>query len=1029
VFDVRANNSGGADFLVAQGSTVAVWQLAGARVRKVGSGPLTQVQLFAGRNGKNLVTGTGPVTAAGLIRVAAPANSHLIAVSLDGRETASQSAGRPRRSQQGPLTLASGGSGQMVTASLPQSATRAATALPGLNLGTPGSGQQPAALAPRRGMAIATTTATPACAVPRNDLWTQVPQPNSAQIRWAVQQAVRGWLVPGNIQARPAAPGDYKIGDSQPLPQFYPNQDFPPPAIAGHPGAVVPPQVIYGILAQESNWNQASWHALAGYGGNPLIANYYGSTNAANPTDIDFPNADCGYGIGQITDGMQTGAANANTQTAIAVDYAENIAAAVTNLVGKWNQLHSLGITMNNDDPSDIENWYAAIWAYNSGVHMVANNDPANGLGWANNPANPVYPANRQPFLRSSTTDAAHPQSWPYQEKVLGWIESSQIDPNDGNNRFPGIGPVLDIPGFKDKPLHSTFCNPTVNNCNPSMVGSTSSCNPGDASCDPCPNENSSCWWDQPVTWADCSSQSSDCHGGSFTITAPTEPEPAPTTIPAECNSGSDLDGNALVVADTALADQNPNDLYPNVVGCNVSAANWTDSGNFELMDSAGAELSLADPASIDLHQIGTGFGGHAWFTHTRPSSDAAHAVIGQWTLNNTASGIYQIQVFVPTPGATTTNATYTVDGTYRRTVNQNNYNNQWVSIGFYPLHPNATVTLTSITAATDSSQGGDIAFAAMAFIPVHSGSYVSLGDSYSSGEGTSGPWDEGTDVLASDGAPADEMCHRSSNGYPRQYAALTQTFKGTAVVHLACSGSTLQDLDNIHWAKGPDGTIYFNPSSPYATPSAPSGSSTSWNGGTLGNGEPGTQVDLLRQIPAPKLVTVSVGINDSGFASILQNCIIRLSCQQFYTNSDGSDQVQKTISGLQGPETQALEDIKAAVPAGTKIVLIIYPVAFNSNSSCTGISLQDVSWLIARGQQLDQMLIAAANSAGISYLNEENAFRGHEICTSDPWINNLPASPSDAMNKHIFNNSFHPTTAGYTQVANDLRNYLGSIP
>jgi hypothetical protein len=41
---------------------------------------------------------------------------------------------------------------------------------------------------------------------------------------------------------------------------------------------VVPPQVIYGILAQESNWNQASRHALAGYEGNPLVANYHGSS-------------------------------------------------------------------------------------------------------------------------------------------------------------------------------------------------------------------------------------------------------------------------------------------------------------------------------------------------------------------------------------------------------------------------------------------------------------------------------------------------------------------------------------------------------------------------------------------------------------------------------------------------------------------------------------------------------------------------------------------------------------------------------
>src|SRR5438552_277846 len=156
---------------------------------------------------------------------------------------------------------------------------------------------------------------------------------------------------------------------------------------------------MYGILAQESNWNQASFHALAGLGGNPLIANYYGSTDPANPLDIDYDNADCGYGLGQLTDIMRVGAAGITqaTQVAVATDYAENVAAATQALITKWNQLASLGDTMNNGDPGKVENWYAAIWGYNSGVHTGAG---GSGLGWFNNPANPIYPPDRPGFLR-----------------------------------------------------------------------------------------------------------------------------------------------------------------------------------------------------------------------------------------------------------------------------------------------------------------------------------------------------------------------------------------------------------------------------------------------------------------------------------------------------------------------------------------------------------------------------------------------------------------------------------------------------
>ncbi|MEU8358668.1 hypothetical protein AB0C27_21895 [Nonomuraea sp. NPDC048882] len=43
------------------------------------------------------------------------------------------------------------------------------------------------------------------------------------------------------------------------------------------------------------------------------------------------------------------------------------------------------------------------------------------GVGWLNNPVNPRYPADRNPFLETFYHDAAEPQKWPYPEKVMGW--------------------------------------------------------------------------------------------------------------------------------------------------------------------------------------------------------------------------------------------------------------------------------------------------------------------------------------------------------------------------------------------------------------------------------------------------------------------------------------------------------------------------------------------------------------------------------------------------------------------------------
>ena len=765
-FDLRPNDTGGVDLLTAAGPVARIWRLAGGRLRPAGAGPLGRVRLLQGRAGHTVVTGATDLAAgSGLVTVRPVADPVQAVASLDGTVVLANAATRPGKGTRmralataaPALALEPGRAGAPRTSRPAASAGPVTAAVPSLNLA---SRADP-------GTVTAANTTSPTCAVPRNDLWNQVPQPNSAQIRWAVGQAVNGWLTPGNIPARPPAAQNYRIGDGQALPPYYPSRDFPPGTISGHPGAIVPPQVMYGIFAQESNWNQASFHALAGYGGNPLIANYYGSSNPADPSDINYDNADCGYGIGQLTDIMKTGAPGISqaTQVAVATDYTENTAAAAQALVTKWNQLASLGITMNNGDPGKLENWYAAIWAYNSGVHMTASGDPASGLGWFNNPANPVWLVGRHPFLHTvdssgnpveTPTDASTPQDWPYQEKVFGWMESAQFDPNyDPNNptspptdpiRYQGTYHWADGTGrFLALPPAGSFCSPSVNNCTPSAIGSG----------DPCPPESSACWWNAPVQWADCTAGCTpDPSAGS--PPSPGAPEPPPTSRGIPCGDTGGLGPNTVIVDDTETT-QNPNGLDPNVVGCPTTPSGWAPGGAFALDTNNGTPgqtghlIGVSDAAGIDLHQIGAGFGAHAWFTHTRPASDAGREVVAIWVPSLSGGGIYRIKAYVPATGATTTRAVYQVHlssggPVISRTVNQNAYANQWVSLGLFPLTATGYVTLGSVTPPSDTSQGGDIAFDALAFTPVAGGHGITVtstpGTDYSfSGWGTSLAW------------------------------------------------------------------------------------------------------------------------------------------------------------------------------------------------------------------------------------------------------------------------------------------------
>nr|BFE74627.1 hypothetical protein GCM10020092_079280 [Actinoplanes digitatis] len=210
------------------------------------------------------------------------------------------------------------------------------------------------------------------CAVPRNDSNLQVYQPTPEQVEWAVGEAVHNELV-GHQR-----PANWKNnGMSAYTPQG--GSMFPPVPLIG--GGSVPAQVLLGILAQESNMWQASWHIVDGSGGNPLTSmGFYGISSGDRLTarKIDWTKTDCGYGVGQVTTGMRKADTDTTVdgihwtydrQKAVALDYAVNVAASLRILQTKWNQTRSNGIIANNGDPRYIENWWFALWAYNTGFY------------------------------------------------------------------------------------------------------------------------------------------------------------------------------------------------------------------------------------------------------------------------------------------------------------------------------------------------------------------------------------------------------------------------------------------------------------------------------------------------------------------------------------------------------------------------------------------------------------------------------------------------------------------------------------
>jgi lysophospholipase L1-like esterase len=218
---------------------------------------------------------------------------------------------------------------------------------------------------------------------------------------------------------------------------------------------------------------------------------------------------------------------------------------------------------------------------------------------------------------------------------------------------------------------------------------------------------------------------------------------------------------------------------------------------------------------------------------------------------------------------------------------------------------------------------------------------YVAMGDSYSSGVGT------GSYTL-------DSACKRSTYAYPYLFA---QKHTMGSFAFVACSGAKTSDL---------------------------------------------ISKQLPSLTPTTNLVTMTIGGNDIGFASLIQQC----------TLSDCTATLLKTTANLSSTLGPALDttfsDVRQAAPAATVIVLG-YPHVF-STSSCfgtLGISSAEEKDANALSDALDALTSTYAAKYHFTYESAIGPWTGHAVCSSSPWLNGL-----NLLNT---GESYHPNKAGHS--------------
>lgn len=219
-------------------------------------------------------------------------------------------------------------------------------------------------------------------------------------------------------------------------------------------------------------------------------------------------------------------------------------------------------------------------------------------------------------------------------------------------------------------------------------------------------------------------------------------------------------------------------------------------------------------------------------------------------------------------------------------------------------------------------------------------GSYVALGDSYSSGTGTGAYLDDGT------------SCLRSTSAYPSLIAAS----RGLDLNLRACSGATVADVVSLQLSALTTGTTD---------------------------------------------VTISVGGNDAGFADVLTECALPGWASDCDAAIDAADAV---VAGSLAATLDSLYAQIASRAPQADVVVVGYPRIFMGEdcNALTFFSPQEEARLNTMADRVNAMTSERAAAVGFDFANPTTAFAGHAVCDDPEWLNGLSRPVAESYHPNL---------------------------
>ena len=245
----------------------------------------------------------------------------------------------------------------------------------------------------------------------------------------------------------------------------------------------------------------------------------------------------------------------------------------------------------------------------------------------------------------------------------------------------------------------------------------------------------------------------------------------------------------------------------------------------------------------------------------------------------------------------------------------------------------------------------------------IQSNKYVAIGDSIAAGAGLP-LMDDSTETKA---------CGRSDQAYPHLVAAA----KNIPLDHIACGGATTKE-----------GLLQSQNANGLTVPA---------------------QIDRAFSGGVPKMITISIGTNDLHWSDFIRKC---------YAGTCGTWSDSAALAGLDFKLyynlNKAMHQIQSKSEGATppKVYIVGYYHPYDTAKlgcmDTQGITTDEASWVNRQADILNGVLTVAAAQYGATFVPAN--FSGHELCTTDPWIQGVTAPAA-----------YHPTTAGQAAIAQSI--------